>query len=469
MPLPNPHRASPAVRLDGSRTVEIAREAIARFLTCRSLDELISVLLRRAGRLLPNAHMTFLRRRADRFESVDGSSDGEHDDFQRLLASLHDTGRFAQALQQGVAYAREPSGRIFWLQRFVAAPQIDGMILWIDREIPHDVSQTLGLLVDLAATSVEFLLARHAEANWADAPSRQIALQDARHAVERFDTELLAPDQLTGLASRAQFVQFLQHALQSRTQAEEIGIILLDINGFHRVNREFGCDLGDRVLCDVAQYLLRTLRTPGGDRDERHLCVARTSADEFGLAFARSIAPLDLPALAASLHVRLADWFRHDTLPFDLTISSGSSWHDTNESMSLNGLLRCADLALKRAKLAGRNQHARYDPTWEAERATSLRIESLLRDALHLDRFQLHFQPVFRLADGALAGAEALLRLSVDGVPLSPAQFIPIAEQSGQIVAIGEWVWRQACRQLRAWDALGVAPIPFAINLSAIE
>ena len=132
--------------------------------------------------------------------------------------------------------------------------------------------------------------------------------------------------------------------------------------------------------------------------------------------------------------------------------------------------MRNADAALKRAKQAGRNRHVLYEPSWEAPGTHHLRTESLLQEALRQDTFNLHFQPQFELATGRLAGAEVLLRLTLgDGTPLSPASFIPVAESTGQIIEIGEWVLRRVCRQLKTWDELGLTPPPCAVNVSAIE
>ncbi len=451
--------------------LSVVREAMSRLPACRTLAELFSVLDQCARALLPTARMGVLLRQPDAcFELVHCAPAACAASLRGLMDELIEQGHFALALKQGTCWFASPANETALLFRIATANRIYGVAAWVGQRIPKHLQQGLGTLVDLAGLcldrlhggAVSFLVSSPADSPGANGanPGMDIAIP---------------ADQLTGLAHRTYFIGFLQQAILDRAPRTAVTTILLDIDGFHRVNHEYGYETGDQVLRELALRLDGALRSPFA-RDtfgiaERDLCFARTGADEFGLVLCHLPCPQRLPDLAAHLHSHITEGFVQGGARLYLSVSIGvASCENLAEATSAAVLLRNADTALKRAKAAGRNQVAVYEPGWEELCSTHLRTESLLQDALRNDAFRLHFQPLFRLADMRLLGAEVLLRLTCrDGTPLPPSSFIPIAESTGQIVEIGEWVARQTCRQIHAWDALGFARIPLSINVSAIE
>ncbi len=387
-----------------------------------------------------------------------------------LTDRLIDSGGFAHALQHGSCHVTDDPDRTYLLQSIATSTRINGLALLVDQTIPAAIHQPFGALVDLAAWNLD-----RPQGGMDTSLGARYPLQHGDTGMGATDDIAIPADQLTGLAHRTHFIRFLHRVFSDRTPEKAIGAILLDIDRFRHINREFGCDTGDRVLRDVAlrldsalrsQYLYETLGIAECD-----LCFARTGADEFGVAISRMRYPHRLADIAAYLHSHLSEGFRQEGSRLYLSVSIGvaSSSHDPEPS-SAQALLRSADTALKRAKTVGRNQHVVYESTWDERGSPHLRTESLLQEALRKDQFTLHFQPLFRLVDQALVGAEVLLRLPIgEGIHLPPSDFIPVAESTGQIIEIGEWVLRRVCRQMHAWDARGSPRIPLSINISAIE
>lgn len=451
--------------------IDVLREAVVRLPTCRTLSELLTALNHCATLLAPRMQAGFMLRQPDAcFELVFGSPIRVQNELRDLSDHLIETGDFARAVRQGEWSGLLADERTFLLQSIANSKRIHGMAIWIDHAIPSAIRQPLAILADLTAQSLERMIgSTHAfplPGDACPAGARQVILLD----------EVAIPaDQLTGLAHRTSFVRFLQRAILNTPKERTVGTLLLDVDGFHRVNREFGCEAGDRVLRDVAFRLECALRSPFIHETmrvlESDICLARTGADEFGLAIAHLRHPHRLLEIASHLQDHLAEGFRQHGARLYLSVSIGiASAHETPEPASAQTLLRSADTALKRAKSAGRNQHVVYQAAWNEFGSTHLRTEMLLQEALRDDRFELHYQPLFRLADSALSGAEVLLRLRLgDGAPVPPSSFIPVAESTGQIVEIGEWVLRKVCRQIHVWDALGYPRLPLSVNVSAIE
>ena len=448
--------------------LDVLREAMARLPSCRSFAELLAVIERGTRLLLPTAQMAFLLRQPDAcLEIVHCVPSAAQDRLRALVDELIERDRFGQALKQGFAWSSAGPDRTCLLSRISTTSRIHGLVLWVDPALAPPWHQTLGALTDLVGLGLERLNED------AEAVMVQLPPSGARSR-QPLDVAIPA-DRLTGLAHRAHFMRFLQQAILDSVPHLSAAALLLDIDGFHRVNRELSYESGDQILCELALRLDGALRSESTcDRVgivEHDICFARTGADEFGVALARVHHPQRLGELAAHLHSHIAEGFLQQGSRLHLSVSIGiAAASGLAESTSAQDLMRNADTALKRAKQAGRNRYALYESSWEAPGTPHLRTESLLQEALRQDSFTLHFQPQFALATGHLTGAEVLLRLTLgDGTPLSPASFIPVAESTGQIIEIGEWVLRRACRQLRVWDALGLARIPFAVNVSAIE
>jgi diguanylate cyclase (GGDEF)-like protein len=271
-------------------------------------------------------------------------------------------------------------------------------------------------------------------------------------------------DALTGLANRPNLVERVD-ALIARGEKSggHVDLLFLDLDGFKLVNDSWGHHVGDRVLVAASERLL-------GLTDPSDV-VARIGGDEFVLA--RFVGPgggKDGQMLAADV----IDGFRTP-----LTVSDTSLVTTVSVGMARSvfpataeGLLRDADTAMYRAKDGGRNRCVVFDSTMRDSVRARVETELALRHALDRDQLILHYQPIVSIEDGATRGFEALLRWAHPGKGLiSPLDFIPVAEETGLIVEIGEWVVSEAVRQLASWRAAGVRPdghdLFMAVNVSA--
>ena len=265
-------------------------------------------------------------------------------------------------------------------------------------------------------------------------------------------------DMLTGLPNRWRFVEALNQAV-ARTAAEAggtVAVALLDSVGFKQVNQRHGGAAADTLLKALAERLVAAL-PPG-------CFVARLGGDVFGV-----IAPQAEPAeLARQLAQALAPGVRCGALEWPVAAAVGLAACPAH-AQDADLLLRCADLALHESKRAGRGQTTLYDADLGERARQTLRVHARLQAALREDALSLHFQPQVDVASGKVHGFEALLRWTdaeLGVVP--PAVFIPVAESTGLIGALGEAVLRMACRQLRQWQDAGL-DARVAINLSPRE
>lgn len=279
----------------------------------------------------------------------------------------------------------------------------------------------------------------------------------ARKAYERIDY-LVHTDALTKLPNRALFLDRLAQAVQhGRNDRQPFGVLALDIDQFKEINDTLGHDAGDRVLTAVASALQRL----AGDS----MLVARLGADEFVvLAEAGALALLE--AMVADLRISLALPVMHGERELNVTISAGLSYFPEHGE-DASSLLRNAEIALGIAKQGGGNVTQVYQDEFSRRRMERFSLTSALRHALGKDQLYLLYQPLVDARTRETVAVEALLRWRLPGQgEISPVQFIPIAEESGLIVAIGAWVLEQACRQQAAWRRLGLRKIRMAVNIA---
>ncbi len=271
-------------------------------------------------------------------------------------------------------------------------------------------------------------------------------------------------DALTGLANRPHLVERVDALIaRGETSGGHVDLLFLDLDGFKLVNDSWGHHVGDRVLVAASERLL-------GITDPSDV-IARIGGDEFVLA--RFVGPgggSDGQMLAADV----IDAFRRP-----LTVSDTSLVTTVSVGMARSvfpataeGLLRDADTAMYRAKDGGRNRCIVFDSTMRDSVRARVETELALRHALDRDQLILHYQPIVSIEDGATRGFEALLRWAHPGKGMiSPLDFIPVAEETGLIVEIGEWVVSEAVRQLASWRAAGIRPdghdLFMAVNVSA--
>jgi diguanylate cyclase (GGDEF)-like protein len=256
------------------------------------------------------------------------------------------------------------------------------------------------------------------------------------------------------------FNERLRHALNQSTRYNRgLAVMFIDIDRFKVVNDSLGHSAGDRLLQDCAKRLTECLRESD--------IVARLGGDEFVVMIENFTGPRDAIAVAQKVLVGLNQPFFVDDQEFLMSASIGISTFP-DDGADVETLVKNADIAMYRAKDQGRNNYQFYSAQMNKHTFERLAMESSLRRAVERNEFLLHYQPKLDLRTGAIAGVEALVRWKhPDWGMVSPAQFIPLAEETGLIVQIGEWVLKTACEQSRQWRDQGIPGVRVAVNLSA--
>jgi diguanylate cyclase (GGDEF)-like protein len=266
-------------------------------------------------------------------------------------------------------------------------------------------------------------------------------------------------DALTNLPNRRLFYDRVKHAIQrAQRGGGRVAVLFLDIDRFKNINDTLSHQVGDRFLQQVAR------RLEGQVREEDTL--ARLGGDEYILLMEGDFNPRDLSLIAEKLLATFREPVRVDDHNLEATGSLGISTYP-DDSENADQLLRNADAAMYQAKQSGRNTYCYFSAELAEAAAERLVLEHDLRRAIENEEFELYFQPQVELDTGVITGAEVLLRWNhpVRGLML-PDSFIPVAEDNGSIVAIGEWVLRQSCRQLEQWQREGIDLGSLAINVS---
>jgi diguanylate cyclase (GGDEF)-like protein len=269
-------------------------------------------------------------------------------------------------------------------------------------------------------------------------------------------------DSLTGLSNRIAFNEQVEAALDDPAFLPgSHAVLVLDITRFSRVNECVGSTAGDELIITVARRLVSTLRA--GD------ALARTGGNEFGVLMRLDRGLEDALQAAERIRAALAQPFRLSELEIRVDVAIGCALLSGSEAMS-EEVLRNAQFALKRAKSTGQVQI--YEPNQARAARRRFSIETELRRSIEAGELRLVYQPIVSLADGRVTGFEALARWHHGARgPISPTEFIPVAEESGLIVALGRWALDSALETLGSWDAKAAAPLPLTVNvnLSAIQ
>lgn len=267
-------------------------------------------------------------------------------------------------------------------------------------------------------------------------------------------------DALTGLPNRILFNDRLNHALaHGRRYKKGLAILFLDLDRFKVINDTLGHDVGDMLLQSVAQRVGKSLRNSD--------TVARWGGDEFTILVDELNSPQDAAAVARRVLEVLTEPFMLSGHEIFVTGSIGITLFP-KDGEDAQTLLSNADAAMYRAKEKGKNGYQFYTAAMNASALDRLRLESDLRRALEREEFFLHYQPKVDIRTGQIAGVEALIRWSHPTLGLvSPQQFIPLAEETGLIIPIGDWVLRTACKQNQAWRCAGICSVRVAVNISA--
>ena len=308
--------------------------------------------------------------------------------------------------------------------------------------------------VTLQGQRLEIHLQPVAGGRWA------VAFEDvtARRAAEAQAEEMARHDPLTGLPNRLLLRERLTEALARLSRmGEACAVLLIDLDRFKPVNDTLGHPMGDALLRKVADRLRSTVRPTD--------TVARIGGDEFVILQTGVGEASDTQALARRLVDLIGRTYMVDGHLLTIGASVGVALAP-GDGTEADTLLKNADLALYRAKLDGRATYRFFEPEMDARMQARRRLELDMRQALARREFQLHYQPQLQLEGDRLVGCEALIRWQhpVRGM-VSPLDFIPLAEEIGLIVPIGEWVMRQACRDAAGWPA----PLSVAVNVSPAQ
>ncbi len=267
-------------------------------------------------------------------------------------------------------------------------------------------------------------------------------------------------DSLTGLANRNLLNDRIVQAIAwAKRQNLSVGVMLLDLDHFKLINDASGHGAGDEMLKQVAQRLSHCVRETD--------TVARLGGDEFVIVLTDLPESGDVDVVAEKILSALARPFEVNGHDVFVTASIGVSLYPRDGDHG-EILLRYADIAMYRVKEYGRNSVRQFVPEMGTSAISRLNMEAALRRALERQEFVLHYQPKIDLRDGRLVGAEALIRWQHPQIGMvHPIEFIPLAEETGLILPLGEWVLRQACRQLVRWQAEGLQDLRIAINMSS--
>jgi len=285
-------------------------------------------------------------------------------------------------------------------------------------------------------------------------------ISDRRKTEERIEF-LAHHDILTGLPNRLMLKERFELALAYAERAGvKVGLMFIDLDNFKTINDSLGHQYGDALLQEVAARLRSCVR----DTDT----ISRHGGDEFLIVLGDLRDPEAIPSVAAKIRALLTPAF--DIKGYELTTSPsiGAAVYP-DDGRDFDTLLKMADTAMYHAKEAGRNTYRFFTEQMNVDALEQLNLGNALRHGLERKQFVLHYQPQIDLVTGNVVGAEALIRWNSEHGLILPGRFIPIAESTGLIVPIGEWVLNEACRQAVAWRDAGLPELVVGVNLSAVQ
>jgi len=266
-------------------------------------------------------------------------------------------------------------------------------------------------------------------------------------------------DPLTELPNRTTLAARLESAIERYSFNQQVfAVLFMDLDGFKTINDSLGHSVGDSLLKAYARQLLALI--PPYDM------VARIGGDEFVIVLEHLTSADEALKMADNILHKMQEHLVVDDAPMHVTPSMGIALYP-RDGTSVEELLKNADAAMYTAKEAGRNTYRMFESYMNESARLAMEIQRGLYEAIENHEFRLHFQPKFSGVARELVGAEALIRWEHPEMGLvSPANFIPVAERSGQIIAIGYWVIAEVCRNIKEWEACGLPPVKVAINLS---
>jgi diguanylate cyclase (GGDEF)-like protein len=301
-----------------------------------------------------------------------------------------------------------------------------------------------------------------------------LALGERRAGASQRAPQMSEFDVLTGLCSRSRFIAHVKEAVRAAGASQhKLAVLHIDLDSFRRVNDTLGLVAGDELLRLVARQVRESLRrddvvlhAPQVDSTDD---VARIGGDQFMVLLHAVRDAEDAAAVAERLTKPLIASIPLANRSLSVTASVGIAIYPT-DSPDDDALLRHASIAMNDARRRGPGRYAFYDEAMHSGEQCRRRIEALLPTALEKGEFSLHYQPQFDLSTGKISGVEALLRWNSGELgPVTPDQFIPVAEEIGVILPLGEWVLRSACRQARIWQQSGLPEVRIAVNVSCLQ
>lgn len=283
-----------------------------------------------------------------------------------------------------------------------------------------------------------------------------------RKSAEKQVEFLAYHDALTRLPNRLLLQDRFEQAKAYASRANsKVALLFIDLDNFKSINDTLGHAVGDALLRQIAARLGACVRETD--------TICRQGGDEFLILLPDLIQADDTAPVLVKVMEQVQIPFRAEGHDISTSISMGVALYP-DDGVNFDVLLKKADMAMYKAKDDGRNTYRFFDEAMNVEAVEHLFIRNGLRRALERNELVLHYQPQFELSSGAIIGVEALLRWKHPELGIvSPARFIPVAEESGLIVPIGDWVLREACRQAMAWQRAGLPELCMAVNLSAVQ
>lgn len=297
------------------------------------------------------------------------------------------------------------------------------------------------------------------------------SLDELKHSHARIE-QLAYRDALTRLPNRRLFIEMVQQAIAPEQRGEhEKAVLFLDLDDFKRVNDTLGHDAGDQLLQEVANRLKHCLRESGeltqsDEQSEAVNHVARIGGDEFIILLGALGHPDHATIVARRIIAELSRPVSIRERSFVVGTSIGIAMYP-RDAEDVEGLIKCADTAMYEAKRSCKNTYRYYGAPMQESIESRLQMEEDLRNAVRRQEFELYYQPQFDTRSGLMSGTEVLLRWNhPEHGMVPPDLFIPVAEETGLIGKLGEWVLMQACAQWREWQDSGIAPQRIAVNIS---